>query len=79
MDAYTFALGFNDVDMAVALVPVITANQRRDVAVVGVQPNDIAEIALKHERPVIRARAAIAMTIHAHRLLAANGLRFSCR
>jgi hypothetical protein len=77
-DAVQLAKLMTDKEMCVTCVPVINSDLEEDVAVVGLEPNRVALAALISDDKRLRTRAVIAVAIHSHRLLPANGLTFRC-
>jgi len=77
-DAVELADIMVDKNLCVTCVPVINADLEEDVAVVGLEPNGIAYSALTHSNPMRRVEALLAVAVHSHRLLPANGLTFRC-
>jgi hypothetical protein len=77
-DAVELAERLIDAELCVTCVPVINSDLEDDVAVVGLEPNRVALAALTSDNQSLRTRAVIAVAIHSHRLLPANGLTFRC-
>jgi len=67
-----------DNDMFVTCIPVINDELDEDVAVVGLEPNLMAYTLLHDNNERRRARAIVAIAMHAHRLLPSRGLSFRC-
>lgn len=78
-DAYELAAYFAYRGCVPTCVPVIDEDACESVAVVSLDPNDVALIALTHPSGAIRARAIVAVAMKAHDLLADRGLIFDAR
>ena len=76
-DAYRLAEAFLDDAMSVTCIPVWTRDDEPDVAVVALEPNAIALLALLHPSASFRVRAMIAVACRAHELLPERGLRYA--
>jgi hypothetical protein len=78
-DAYDLAVQFADRGCVPTCIPVIDEDAWEQVAVVSLDPNPIARIALTHEDRRVRSRALVAVAIKAHELLPDRGLTFDAR
>ena len=78
-DAVELAERLVDADMMVTCVPVLNDEDEQDVAVVALDPSVDAVRLLTSDREELRRRAIVAVAIHSHRLLPAQGLRFRCQ
>lgn len=77
-DAVDMAELFLERDMCVTCIPVVNDELEEDVAVVALEPNPYARLALEHESEQLRVRALLAVAIRSHRLLPSRGLSFRC-
>ena len=77
-DAVDMAELFLERDMCVTCIPVINDDLEEDVAVVALEPNEIARLALEHDSDQLRVRALLSVAIHSHGLLPSRGLSFRC-
>lgn len=78
-DAYDLAVYFAESGCVPTCVPVIDEDARESVAVVSLDPNAVALIALTHPSGRVRARALTAVAMKAHDVLADRGLIFDAR
>lgn len=78
-DAYELACSFADRGHVPTCIPVIDEDAWEQVAVVSLDPNPIARIALTHSDRSVRARALVAVAMKAHDLLPDRGLTFDAR
>ena len=78
-DAYELALVFAESGCVPTCVPVIDGDAFESVAVVSLDPNPVALIALTHPSVKVRARAMVAVAMKAHDVLADRGLIFDAR
>jgi hypothetical protein len=77
-DAVDMADHFLDMDMCVTCIPVVNDDLEEDVAVVALEPNPYARLALEHDSDQLRVRALLSVAIHSHGLLPSRGLSFRC-
>ena len=77
-DAVDMAELFIERDMCVTCIPVVNDELEEDVAVVALEPNPYARLALEHDSEQLRVRALLAVAIRSHRLLPSRGLSFRC-
>jgi hypothetical protein len=77
-DAYTLAMEFVERDWSVSMIPVENDDGDRDVAVIALEPNDVARRALESPSRYVRGHASAAVLVKAHTLLPDQGLRFAC-
>ncbi len=78
-EAYDLARAFADRGHVPTCIPVIDEDAWEQVAVVSLEPNTVARLALTHRDRRIRARALVAVAIKAHELLPDKGLTFDAR
>jgi hypothetical protein len=76
-DAYELAEAFLDETMSVTCIPVYTADDEPDVAVVALSPNPVAMLSLLHPSYAVRIRAMLAVARRSHELLPERGLRYA--
>jgi hypothetical protein len=77
-DAVDMAELFLERDMCVTCIPVVNDELEEDVAVVALEPNPYARLALEHDSDQLRVRALLSVAIHSHGLLPSRGLSFRC-
>jgi hypothetical protein len=77
VEAYELACDLANNDLFVTCIPVVNEYDEEDVAVVALQPNVRALVAL-HMQDTIRRRAIVAIAIYSHRMLKPKGLTFRC-
>ena len=77
-DAVDMAELFLERDMCVTCIPVINDDLEEDVAVVALESNEVARLALEHDSDRMRVRALLSVAIHSHGLLPSRGLSFRC-
>jgi len=78
-DAYELAVTFAESGCVPTCVPVIDGDAWEQIAVVSLDPNPVAQIALTHPNKKVRARALVAVAMKAHDVLADRGLIFDAR
>lgn len=78
-DAYELAVVFAESGCVPTCVPVIDEEAWEQVAVVSLDPNPVAQIALTHPDKRVRARAIVAVALRAHEVLTERGLIFDAR
>ena len=75
-DAVDMAEVFLERDMCVTCIPVVNDELEEDVAVVALEPNPYARLALEHDSDQLRVRALLSVAIHSHGLQPSRGLSF---
>ena len=76
-DSYDLAGKLVGSGLTASCIPVVNADGETDVAVVGLEPNDLALIALTHPSTEVRLHALLAVCFRAHELLPSEGLRWT--
>ena len=76
-DSYELAGRLVHAGLTASCIPVVNSEGEADVAVVGLEPNDLAIMALTHPSTEVRIHALLAVCYRAHELLPSEGLRWS--
>ena len=69
---------FLEREMCVTCIPVINNDLNEDVAVVALEPNLPAFVALHSDDPAKRVKALVLIAEASHRMLPSRGLSFRC-
>lgn len=76
-DSYDLAGRLVCSGLTASCIPVVNSDGETDVAVVGLEPNDLALTALTHPTTEVRVHALLAVCYRAHELLPSEGLRWA--
>lgn len=76
-DPYKLAGNLIESGLIASCIPVVNSDDELDVAVIALEANSLALAALTHESTDVRVHALLAVCVHAHKLLADEGLRWT--